>query len=342
MLNKNSWNDYNYKVLNNMIETHGSRGEDKNFVVTDWDNTAASFDVEENVLLYQILNVKFAFEPSDVEEVLLHEIEDVPAIISKLVAKIKSCYEFLYEHRGDMNLKDTQEYRDFTAGFAYFYYTYVNSLEYGLSSRKFLHVFYKMTEDELRRTAREGIAYFKNFDERSMNFEIEIEGELLRTTVQTGLREIPEQVDLINTLRKNNIDVYVCSASCKVVVEEFATSTAYSFKREEVSAMVPLKDGQGRYTLELDESTLTYLQGKAKYMRTMEEKYHRPPLLYMGDSRGDYYALTYPALKYALIVDRDDFELLEELKEKARNKDFEDVIYLLQGFDKSEGKFIDR
>ncbi len=345
MFKRNSWDEYNYEILKNMIEEYGGDEKHENFAVTDWDNTAASFDVEENVLLYQILNLKFAFEPGDVEYVLLHEIDDVPDIINKLVNKIKSGYEFLYEYREDLSaVKETEEYRDFTAGFAYFYFIYVNSLEYGLSSRKFLHVFYKMTEDELRETARDGIAYFKNFDGKSMEFEIYLEGKNLKTKIPAGLREIPEQVDLINNLRENNIDVYVCSASCKIVVEEFATSQdfGYGFKRDEVMAMLPLKDSEGRYTLKLNEDNLTYLQGKARYMKVMEEKYGRPPLLYMGDSRGDYYALTYPELKYALIVDRDDFELLNKLKDRARSKEFDDTIYLLQDFDKSEGKFIKR
>ncbi|CDZ74497.1 putative phosphoserine phosphatase [Peptoniphilus sp. ING2-D1G] len=343
MLNKNSWTDYNYEILKNMIEEYKGDKKQKNFVVTDWDNTAASFDVEENVLLYQILNLKFAFEPDDIEKVLLHEIDDVPDVISKLVERIKDSYKILYKCRENIeSIKDTEEYRDFTAGFSYFYFIYVNSLEYGLSSRKFLHVFYKMTEDELRAIAGEAINYFKNFNRKSMEFEMEVDGKRLHTRIQTGLREIPEQVDLINTMRKSNIDVYVCSASCKIVVEEFATSKdfQYGFKRDEIMAMIPLKDGEGRYTLELNKDNLTYLQGKARYLKKLEEKYNKPPVLYMGDSRGDYYALTYPGLKYSLIVDRDDFEMLNKLKELAKSKKFEDTIYMLQPFDKIEGKFI--
>ena len=49
----------------------------------------------------------------------------------------------------------------------------------------------------------------------------------ITSTIYTGFRLIPEMVSLINTLKANGIDVYICSASQEDVVEGAACNPKY-------------------------------------------------------------------------------------------------------------------
>ncbi|WP_138160503.1 haloacid dehalogenase-like hydrolase [Peptoniphilus catoniae] len=336
------WNKRTFKYLNKMIKDAGSKGS-PSYIVSDWDNTAASFDVEENTLLYQILNLRYEFTPQEIREVLTCEIDSVPEEINELVDKIEEDYKILYPYRRDLNkLKKIPEYESFVAAMAYYFQSYVNSLEYGLSSRKFTHVFYKMTEEEVRDLAGDALSYFKDYKDYKMNFKVNMpKGESLSSSYDVGLREIKEMSDLFKELFENKIDVYICSASFKILVEEFASSKLFNYRlpKDSVMGLELIKDKEGRFTMEVKEDSKTYLQGKADAIKRLEERYKCPPLLYMGDSRGDYYALTYSGLQYGLIIDRGPIGKLEDLKKLAFKENPQGTFYLIQERDNYKGEF---
>lgn len=351
MLEKNNWSEENYNILLDLIEKYKSEKDtdkyDRNYVVTDWDNTSAAFDIQENTVLYQIISLDYACNPEEFEELIYKDLrdQDLDEDTRILIKDILADFSYLYEKGlSYKDLKDDPIYKDFLAKFAYFIYVFVNSLDYARSARKFLHTFYKMTEDQVRELTRSAIKYFKDYPDYRMKLSANLSDKRkIEVEYKVGLREIKDQVNLFNSLREANIDIYICSASSMLLVEEFSSSDlfSYNFKKGQTIGLLQEKDGDGKFSLDFVEENLTYLEGKANYMKKLEEKYKKPAILYMGDSIGDFYALSYPNLKFGLILEfkeaKSSSDLIEKIKRLENN-----TKYFYQEKDEYTGLFTNK
>lgn len=350
MLNKRGWVEKNYQVLSDLIRTYRSGDQTmkyhRNYVVSDWDNTSAMFDSQDGVFLYQLFHLRYAMDPDEFSFILRKDLEMEDPFVEELIQDIEKNYRYLYSKKGSLSLeewKKEERYCNFVGEMAYFYNEFLSRLDYGLACHRILYLFYRMTEEELRTLAREALDFWSQCDLQIMKFPFRLGEREFVSAYQVGIRKIEQQADLYRECRANNIDVYICTASSKVIIEEMASSEllGYGFSGNEVTGMVIAKDEDGRFLAEADKDhPVTYCEGKANFLSLLEEKYQRPPILFMGDSDGDYYALSYPNLKVGLIVNLTKEGKINELKELAKSEKKDATLYLLQGRDESKGEFI--
>ena len=98
-LDRMNWSERNYEVLNQLITDYGIYGKyyDQKkapYVVMDWDQTCAHFDVEEATMRYQLIRLRFKMTKNVFAGILKDEING----ITQLPA------EYLNIHLADINL----------------------------------------------------------------------------------------------------------------------------------------------------------------------------------------------------------------------------------------------
>lgn len=345
MLKRLDWSEYNYNRLVDLIEKYKSASEiskyNRNYIVSDWDNTSAMFDVEDAVFLYQLMNLEYRCDVESFKNILIKDIDSEEIdFINELTDEICIKFNFLMDLKNKLSIdviKKYSEYNDFIAMMTYLYGEFSVSLSYRIQCYRILYLFQGFSEKDLRRLASDTIDYWMGQDLKEMSFSCIFNGMELKSSYNTGLRSVPEITDLYSNLRKNNIDVYICSASSKIVVEEFATSEKYGYgcKKDDVAGLVLKKGDDGKYISEIDTSYIqTFLEGKAEYIDSLKSLYKKSPILTMGDSSGDYYLLTYKRIVNGIIFNRKTSGNINELKEESQIKD---SIYLLQNRDTVKG-----
>ena len=102
------WDPFVAQAINDFVDTYGNT--ENAYVVFDFDNTCSIFDVEEQLAVYQLQVMAFAFTPDEIEEILFTELGDHDEDRTDLgygngsyadwVADIKAAYEYLYTTYG--------------------------------------------------------------------------------------------------------------------------------------------------------------------------------------------------------------------------------------------------
>lgn len=354
MLKQRGWTDKNYSTLKNIIAEYrlGSFNNkwEKNYVVSDWDNTTIIFDIEEAVFMYQLLNLKYNMNPEEFLYVVKKDIDvklEELDRVNSIVDEIGEDYKYLLEELKIKTLEEVKEshiYESFVVKMVYIYVEVVTKMSYKMQCYRILYLFYNMSEDEVRVLSREAIDYWMNKSIGRIAFKTTLKnGEPLEFTHRVGIRSVPEKIELFSELRKNNIDVYICTSSSQIVIEEFAIGNyGYGFLSGEIFGLNLLKDEDEKFLAEVDEREVAIiLEGKAEILKKLEMYYKKPPILYIGDSDGDYYALTYSGLKFGLIINREGGDLILNLKKDIEIKNYRgEITYLLQGRDEKNAKFI--
>lgn len=350
MLLEDGWKKENFLALSKLIEENKNdklkEFNSRNFIVTDWDNTAAIFDIEENVLAYQAMNFKYKFNSEEFKKIILMELDNQEIVKNRVLYEDTVNNFSLIESyiRKGLDYRNEKFYWDFQGQIAYIYRVYSSNFDYKTAAFRSLYLFKGHTEESLRNLAREAIDYWRNQSLQKRKFTFTLtDASTITCYLHLGLRPIAQMVNLFKTFRENGIDTYVCSASNQIIVEEIASSEifGYGFNKSEVFGLNLLKDKDNRFVCQIDQSRpLTFLEGKVSYCKLLENQYKKPPLMFMGDSNGDYQALTYKGLKLALIIDLKRRGKIEDLKQMAKeNKN--DHIFLLQARDDNSGVFIE-
>ena len=77
---RDDWSDEVKKAINDFVDMYGMASENyaegESYVVFDFDNTTSIFDVEEQLAVYQLQVMAFAFTPDEIEEILFTELGD--------------------------------------------------------------------------------------------------------------------------------------------------------------------------------------------------------------------------------------------------------------------------
>lgn len=341
MLLQNNWSQTTYETLCDLIERKKSSSDtpkyERNYVVTDWDNTSAVFDMEDATFLYQLFHLEYRMSCKEFSSVLTKDITVEPnSFGEELVKDIIRRYPIVMQQKQISSSKEwnkSLDYQAFVAQMAYFYRLLEPGIKKNMRGGNDMYLFYNMTESELRNLGQKTLSYWSKEPLSSTNFSFELNGVQKSCSYPTGLRAIPEQVNLFHTLREHFIDVYVCSATKQVLVEEFGCSPkfGYGFQKGEIIGFQLTQNHTGQFLPEVDSSHIeTVGQGKADYIHTLEQLYHKAPILYMGDNNGDYEALTYPNLEVGIIFDLPRKGKINELKQIAINQTPSDTRYLIQ------------
>ncbi|ALS03247.1 phosphoserine phosphatase [Enterococcus silesiacus] len=373
VLETNSWFDKNYQAINNLIKENGvnSKGYDvknKPYAVFDWDNTTIFNDIGEATFMYQIENLQFKMTPEELEKALKMNIpkdnfkdewnnSDGNAVnIDKVTSDIVNDYKIIDQSYDGMNgqkklaeIKDTEEYKDFSTKIRYLYDAIGDTFSSDISYPWVTYLFTGMTADEVQELTREAIDYSLNLPIEMVTLKspesLKSEAGQVEVNVQRGIRTIPEMQNLYKILMENGIEVYVCSASYIDVIIPFATEEKYGYEvpTDHIYAMRLVKEKDVIQTKFDTAYNQTQGDGKTKTIKKYiaEKHNNNGPILVAGDSAGDVAMLTdFDDMELGLIFNRNKSGDIGELYKKATDKESTNPNYLLQGRDENTGKLI--
>lgn len=187
-LKEGNWEKTNYAALKTVISEHGtlSEGYQKNpkpYAVFDWDNTTIINDIGEAVLTYQLMNLRFKMDPTELETALK---TNIPADdfkeewnnkaggavnIEKIAADIGSSYQVLYQNyeglAGNQSLEEVKklpEYVDFSSKLRYLYEAIGSSFSSDISYPWVTYLVSGMTSKEVQDLSQEAADYWLEQD----------------------------------------------------------------------------------------------------------------------------------------------------------------------------------
>lgn len=374
-LSRMNWSQKNYEVLNNLITDYGVGGKyyDANkpsYVVLDWDQTCAHFDVEEATMRYQLSNLRFKMTKEQFAGLLKDEINGVTKLspdynsilLKDINADLIADYNYLYDNYeglgGKTKLEDIQktpQYNDFIAKVAFLYDGYCETpgIEATYGYPWVLYLFAGHTENEVRALTNEAIHFELNNKLGKLKWQtpanFQTKAGAISYSYKTGLRVYPEMQNLIDVFESNGIDVFVVSASYKPVVEVFSGigNYGYNVPADRVIAMeLALKDGiiQPHYK---EGWVQTQRMGKVEAIKMKiqdELGKNYDPLFSAADSDGDYEMSTeFPGMKLTLIFNRVKGGDIGIISKKAVEQQGQDnPRFILQGRDENLGMLIPR
>ncbi|NTW24771.1 MAG: hypothetical protein HGA37_08735, partial [Lentimicrobium sp.] len=292
-LDRMNWSERNFSVINQLIDDYGTGGQfydEKNtpYVVLDWDQTCAHFDVEEAVMRYQLSHLRFKLTKEQFSALLKDSINGVTQLsgsfndlqLSDIHLDLKDDYNYLYDNyigaNGSMSfdqIKQTPQFKDFLAKIPFLYDGYCATAgigeEYGYPW--ILYLFAGMTEAEVKEMATEAIS-FELGNQLSKQTWVSPAGFPTRSGVvaysyKSGLRVFPEMQNLISTFKRSGIEVFIVSASFKPVVEVFSGigNFGYNVPAEHVIAMELETESNGKIMPEYKSGWVkTFRQGKVE------------------------------------------------------------------------------
>jgi len=373
-LDRMNWSERNFGLLNQLIDEYGIGGrfyDAKNtpYVVLDWDQTCAHFDVEEAVMRYQLSHLRFKLTKEQFSALLKDSINGVTQLsvsfydlqLSDIHQDLKNDYNYLYDNyigtNGSMSLdqiKQTPQFNDFLAKIPFLYDGYCSTAgigeEYGYPW--VLYLFAGMTEAEVKEMTTEAIS-FELGNQLSKQTWVSPAGFPTRAGVVTysyksGLRVFPEMQNLISTFKRSGIEVFIVSASFKPVVEVFSGigNFGYNVPAENVIAMELEVDANGKIMPEYKSGWVkTFRQGKVEAINRVIKTGHgkkSDPIFVAGDSDGDFEMLAdFPGTKLSMIWNRvkgGDIGTLCKLAVDQMNEN--SPRYILQGRNENTGMAI--
>ena len=238
---RDDWSDEVKKAINDFVDMYGMASENyaegESYVVFDFDNTTSIFDVEEQLAVYQLQVMAFAFTPDEIEEILFTELGDHDEDRTDLgygngsyadwVADIKAAYEYLYTTYGPFTAAGLDEaaqaeiqadaqWAEFATKMRAMYDLVYDAESPAVAYPWVLYWFTGMTEQEVYDLAYASHSYYGAVETSEVTWETAGEGTKVGAvsytwTSGTGVSE--NLKELYKVLDANGIDVWVCSAS---------------------------------------------------------------------------------------------------------------------------------
>ena len=371
-LDRAKWAPRNHAAVSRLIAEHGtaSPGYDpgrRPYAVFDWDNTSIMNDCEEALLMHQINTLSFKLSPAEFAAVIRQNVPPgpftddyknaagAPVDLDGICADLDADYAWLHGAyagmAGTQSLEDvarTEYFADFRTKL-YFLYEAVNDT-HGV------HVGYPWV---IYLLANMTVADVSRLTEASNDLAL---GAALVKTKYTspagragkagvvgvshfhGIRLCTEIGGLMDTLRRNGIDVYVCTASLEHVVAVFATLPKYGYNvpRDHVIGLRLEEDGPTLKNAYRAGWPLIWGPGKTTVIQQeLVAAKGYGPLLVAGDSDGDYDMLRdFADTKLGLIVNRMKKGKIGELSKAAAETVADPAPrYRLQGRQESTGNW---
>ena len=374
VLERGQWEDKLYKKLSNVIKENGKSSSKydesaKPYAVFDWDNTTVINDIGEATFTYQIENLGFKMTPEELDKAIRTNIpeddfteehnnkEGKPVNIHKIAKDIVSDYTVIYNEYKGFNgsksleeVKELDEYKDFSAKLRYLYEAIGGTFSSDISYPWVTYLFTGMTSEEVQALTEKAIDRALEEDLVFETWEspegLKGESGQITVTFKRGVRSVKEMQNLYKTLMANGIDVYICSASYIDVIIPYASNSKYGYNipKENVTGMRLKKDDKGVIQPEYDTNyAQTQGEGKTETIKKLIAVNHdnQEPILIAGDSNGDYAMLKdFPKLQMGIIFNllRDPSKGIGLLQTKAiETYGQEDALYYLQGRDENKG-----
>jgi phosphoserine phosphatase len=373
-LDPGKWDPNTRIQIQKMIDENGIKSKlydtaKKPYAVFDWDQTCIFNDTEESLFRYMIDNLSFKATPAEFAQAIRNGVpkddfgksynnkDGRPVSINLIADDLEADYKFLYDNyigqkRKTLDeIKASEEFIDFRGKLAYLYEAINGTFSADVAYPWVLYLFVGMTEDEVRSVAEKAndAALHDSLDTYAITSSAKLPGKagvVSQSGYKKGLRLAPEMSNLMNVLRDNGFDVYVCSASHETVVRVFAGLPKYGYNvpPENVIGM-KTKMKNGVYLGEYDYSNdypQTQQKGKSTAIKQLlVSKYGYGPVFVAGDSQGDFnMASEFPDTQLTLLINRlraDDFGKLglQAIKEVGSDR----ARYVMQGRDENTGQF---
>lgn len=336
-LKKLNWSDHNYHVLNQLITDYGIGGKFYNvnkapYIVMDWDQTCAHFDVEEAMMRYQLFHLRYKMTKDQFKGLLKDNINGVTQLssdyqnikLADIDQDLVNDYNFLYDNFSGLNgkmalgkIQATPQYLDFIAKIPFLYNGYSETTgigdDYGYPW--VLYLFTGHTIAEVKAMAKEAISFelANTLSKQTLQSpsDFKTNAGVVSYSYKSGLRVFPEIQNLISTLKNHGIEVFIVSASYKPIVEVFSGIGTYGYDvhPENVIGMELSIGSDGKITPAYKTGWVkTFKQGKVEAIKmVIKGKLGKnwDPLFSAGDSDGDYEMLTlFPDMKCSLIWNR--------------------------------------
>ncbi len=241
-LERTDWADDVKKALNDFIDTYGAQGKkavEKPYVVFDFDNTTSIFDVEEQLAIYQLQVMAFAFTPNESRNILLTDLKEPDKDLTEYgygegslndwADDISAAYSALWSAYGPFTAKGVSDdvldkmyadkyWQEFATKMRALY-----SLVYDVQSSSIAYPwitywFTGMTEEEVYSLAKACFVKYKEPDTSTVTWTSP-KNLASKTGVVTyewisGVQVSENLRELWRALKENGIDIWVCSASC--------------------------------------------------------------------------------------------------------------------------------
>ena len=235
------WNPYVKEAVDDFIAMYGkdsaNYAEGESYVVFDFDNTCSIFDVEEQLAIYQLQVMAFAFTPAEIEEILFTELGDHNEDRTDLgygngsyadwVADIEAAYTYLYntygpftaaglDAAGQAEIQADPMWAEFATKMRAMYDLVYDAESPAVAYPWVLYWFTGMTEQEVYDLAYASHSYYGAVETSEVTWSTAGEGTKVGPVSYTwtsGTGVSAQVKELWKLLDEAGIDVWVCSAS---------------------------------------------------------------------------------------------------------------------------------
>ena len=229
------WSEEVKKAINDFVDTYAFT--ENAYVVFDFDNTTSIFDVEEQLAVYQLQVMAFAFTPEEMPAILATELGDLNEDRTDLgygngsyqdwIDDITAAYTYLYETYGPFTaagldadaqatIQADAQWAEFATKMRAMYDLVYDAESPAVAYPWVLYWFTGMTEQEVYDLAAASHTLYGAVESEYVTWTTAGEGTKVGPvsytwTSGTGVSE--NLVELYKVLDENGIDVWVCSAS---------------------------------------------------------------------------------------------------------------------------------
>ncbi len=244
-LERDDWADDVKAAVNDFVDLYGvnSEGYDAEahpYVVFDFDNTCSIFDVEEQLAVYQLQVMAFAFAPEQLPEILKTGLGDLQEDRTDLgygngcyqdwIDDITAAYTALYTTYGPFTaagltaeqqttVQADPQWQEFATKMRTMYDVVYDAESADVAYPWVLYWFTGMTEDEVYALATASHTLYKAVETSAVTWatpaDIDATSKVghAEYTWTSGTQVSENIVELWKTLKENGFDVWVCSAS---------------------------------------------------------------------------------------------------------------------------------
>ena len=399
-LTAEGWEPGVLNALNSFIEQHGgnSDGAESSYAVFDFDNSSSVFDTADQLAVFQLMHMAFAVAPEKLNELLpiddLSFWEDLsdygyPGVcLQNWVTDVCRAYRVLYEHYGPFSAEGLPEetahavqkdpfWMEFAVKMRAMYDLICRVVPYEKADSWINNWFYGMTAPEVYLLSRRSCETYCNLETERVTWKSDpkipsVVGAVSFSWV-SGLSVTSNIRELMQVLRKNGIDVWVCSGSFADTIRAAVDVLGIHDSVTGLLGMVHCRDAHGKYTQNYDYATGTgwisvpgggwkednlpmkarpHREGKTDAIsNTLLKKYGHGPNLGFMDSSGDFYFCTeFSSMELVVCINRADRSirngggLIAALALYQRDclhfdyrtaKNINETLYVLQGRDEN-------
>ena len=272
------WNPYVKQAIDDFIAEYGNT--ENAYVVFDFDNTTSIFDVEEQLAVYQLQVMAFAFTPEEMPAILATELGDLTVDRTDLgygngsyqdwIDDITAAYTYLYNTYGPFTAAGLDEaaqatvqadpqWAEFATKMRAMYDLVYDAESPAVAYPWVLYWFTGMTEQEVYDLAAASHTLYGAVESEYVLWTspADIESKVgvveYEWTSGTGVSE--NLVELYRVLDENGIDVWVCSASAIDPIRAAVDVYGLHDYVTGVIAMARTLDENGKYVNSYDYET---------------------------------------------------------------------------------------